>query len=280
MANDTANTEQRTIRRFAVTGAMNLSARLGHGSLTVRMVDDLTEAVVELTPGHGSTDLVERVTVEMSGPTLIVHAPRQGGLADLISPWRPNWAGGVAAVVTVPSGTALKIATFTGSVSVQGRCSGADVTTGSGKIQLDEVDGDVLLRYGSAQSSVRKVTGSATVRSGSGDARFGEIDGDLQCGCGSGLLQVDSIHGAVRSRSGSGGARLGAVYGDVDLASGSGEMSIGLPLGVTARLDVHTGSGRVRSDLPIEERPHSRAGTITVRARTGSGDVRLYRSAA
>lgn len=269
-----------TTRRFPVTGPMNLSVRLGHGSITVVTADELTEAVVELTPGEGSTDLVERMTVEMSGPTLVVHAPRQGGLADLLSPWRPNWAGGVAAVVTVPTGTALRIVTVTGAVTVHGRCGGADVATGSGKIVMDEVGGDLLLRYGSTQSYVRRVTGTATVRSGSGDARFGDVEGDLQAGCGSGLLEVDAVRGCVRYRSGSGGARLGAVFGDVDLASGSGEMRIGLPAGITAELDVTTGSGRVHSDLPIEERPATRKGAITVRARTGNGDVRLFRAAA
>lgn len=272
--------EQTPVRRFPLAGPINLSARLGHGSLTVRTADDLTEAVVELLPGSGSTDLVERMTVEMSGPTLVVHAPRQGGLADLLAPWRPNWSGGVTATVTVPTGTALKISTFTGSVTVQGRCGGADVATGSGEIRMDEVDGDLLLRYGSAQSSVQRVSGSVTVRSGSGDAHFGEVLGDLASGCGSGLLEADEVRGSVRCRSGSGGAKIGAVFGDVDLASGSGAMTIGLPAGVTARLEVNTASGRVRSDLPIEDRPATRKGEITVRARTGSGDIRLFRAAA
>ena len=87
------------------------------------------------------------------------------------------------------------------------------------------------------------------------------------------------MHGAVKWRSGSGDARIGAVYGDVDVASGAGAISLGLPAGVTARLNVQTGSGEVHSDLPIEERPTSEKGAITVRARTGSGDVHLFRAA-
>jgi hypothetical protein len=268
-----------TQRRFPLAGPINLSVRLGHGSLTVRTAPDLTEATVELTPAASSEDLVDRITVEMAGPTLTVHAPRPGGLADLIAPWRSRGDSGVAIVVTVPIGTALKIATFSASVTVEGRSGGADVATGSGRIRIEEVDGDLLLRYGSAESSVDRVTGSATVRSGTGNARFGEILGDLQSGCGSGRLEVGAVRGDVRSRAGSGEALLNAVYGDVDLASGSGPMSIGLPAGVPVRLDVNTGSGKVRSDLPIEDQPTTRKGAITVRARTGSGDVRLFRAA-
>jgi hypothetical protein len=87
------------------------------------------------------------------------------------------------------------------------------------------------------------------------------------------------IRGAVRSRCGSGTARLGEVHGDVDLATGSGGLEIGLPIGVTARLDVHSGSGQVTSELPIDDKPTSAEDAITVRAKTGSGDVRLFRAA-
>jgi hypothetical protein len=105
------------------------------------------------------------------------------------------------------------------------------------------------------------------------------ISGSLQHGCGSGRLEVGEVHGSVRARSGSGSARLAAVYGDVDLASGSGAMTIGLPAGVAARLNVTTGSGRVRTDLPVEDTPAPAKETITVKARTGSGDVELFRAA-
>jgi hypothetical protein len=69
------------------------------------------------------------------------------------------------------------------------------------------------------------------------------------------------------------------VHGDVDLATGSGALEIGLPTGVTARLDVHSGSGRVNSDLPVADHPASAQDAITIRAKTGSGDVRLFRAA-
>jgi hypothetical protein len=123
------------------------------------------------------------------------------------------------------------------------------------------------------------VSGSVELRSGSGSASFGEIGGALNAGCGSGDLEVHVIRGAVRSRCGSGTARLGEVHGDVDLATGSGGLEIGLPPGVSARLDVHSGSGRVSSELPIEDAPASTTDVITVRAKTGSGDVRLFRAA-
>lgn len=267
-----------TVKTFPLSGPINLSARLGHGSLVVRCQDDLGEARVELAARPGAEDFLKRVTVEMVGPTLTINAPRQGGVFDVFGdPWRKQ--GGVDVAVTVPSGTAMKVSTFTADVHVEGRCGGADLATGFSKIDMEHIDGDLRLRSGSAQTAIGVVNGSATVRSGAGDAHFGEIDGDLQCGCGSGLIEAQLVRGNARVRTGAGEARLGAVYGNVDLASGSGPMSVGLPTGVTAKLDLQTGSGRVHSDLPIEERPATTMGAITVRARTGSGDVHLFRAA-
>src|SRR5262249_31152541 len=64
---------------------------------------------------------------------------------------------------------------------------------------------------------------------------------------------------------------------DVDFTSGSGDLSVGLRRGQPARLDVVTAGGQLRSDLPIENNPPSNtARAITVKARTGSGDVRIF----
>ena len=217
--------------------------------------------------------------VVKQGPTLTVAAPRQGGIFDLGFLGARRGKGGVDVRVVVPSGTAVKISTVTADITLTGRVAGADLAFGSASAAADHVDGDLRLRFGNGSVHVARVAGSVQLRSGSGSAQFGEVAGDLRAGCGSGDLTVEVARGAVSSRCGSGLARLAEVYGDVDFVSGAGGLEIGLPAGVTARLDVTTGSGRVRSELPIEDEPRSAAGAITVRARTGNGDVRLFRAA-
>jgi hypothetical protein len=266
-----------TTKTFPLTGPIELNARLSHGSLLVQAEDDLTEATVTLTARVKSSDIVDRVTVQLRGSTLHINAPRQGGIFDLPFLGGRRERESVDIIVTVPSGTPVKAASFTADVTVRGRCGTADVASGAADIHFDHVDGDLRLRYGSGQCHVEQVSGSVQARSGSGQASFGRIDGSLSSGCGSGRLDVASIRGAVRSRAGSGDVALGAVYDDVDVASGSGGLSIGLPAGRPARLDVTTGSGRVESDLPIEDRPSGTGRPLTIRARTGSGDIRLFR---
>jgi Putative adhesin len=269
-----------TTETFPLDGPINLLGRIGHGSFTVNAQDDLSEATVTLVARSKDSDTLDNTVVEMRGSTLVVHTPRQGGIFDLgILGGRGRQREAIDITVSVPSGTAVKVSAYTADVTLNGRTGSADIASGSSTISLGEVDGDLRLRYGSGTARVGSVSGSVEARSGSGDATFGPIGGALSAGCGSGNLEVTSVRGAVRSRAGSGTAALGAVYGDVDVARGSGSIAIGLPAGQPARLDVTTGSGRVESDLPIEDAPTTQHNPITVRARTGSGNVRLFRAA-
>src|SRR6059058_2205935 len=54
--------------------------------------------------------------------------------------------------VRVPSGTAMKISSFTGAITMHGRAGGADIATGVAPIDLDVIDGDLRLRYGGANA--------------------------------------------------------------------------------------------------------------------------------
>jgi hypothetical protein len=263
---------------FPLDGPINLLVRIGHGSVTVDTEDHLAEATVVIEPGKNAADLLDQTVIMMSGRTLTVAAPRQGGVFDLPVFGRRS-SRSLDVKVIVPTGTAIKISTVTAPITVGGRVGGADLAFGAADAALRRVDGDLRLRYGSGTARAVEIAGSVELRSGSGSAQFGEVGGAINAGCGSGNLDVRVVRGAVRSRCGSGTARLGAVHGDVDVATGSGGLEIGLPIGVTARLDVHTGSGHVRSDLPIEDHPTSAKDAITVRAKTGSGDVRLFRAA-
>ena len=265
-------------KSFPISGPIDLHIRIAHGAVTVETADDLTEASVHIETDKHGAELLAETAVEIRGTTLVVHAPRQGGIFDLPLFGRRSGRG-LDVKVVLPPGSGVKIATLDAPIRIPGRVGDADLAFGAGDAAVREVDGDLRLRFGSGSAKAVAVRGSVQVRSGSGNAELGEVHGDLNCGCGSGDLQVRVVHGAVRSRCGSGNARLNEVYGDVDVVSGSGGLEIGLPTGVAARLDVHTGSGTVSTDLPIEDEPREAKSKITVRARTGSGNVRLFRAA-
>jgi hypothetical protein len=252
-------------------------ARLGHGSITVAARDNLSEALVRLTPRHDQREVLERCTVEMQGTTLMVEGPRQGGWADLLGGWRRS-RDVIDAIIDIPSGTPLRIFSASDDITVTGTCGDTEIGTSAARILLEMVTGDLRLRYGRGDSRVTAVTGSVELGSGGGSAHFGKVGGSLRCKFGSGDIYADVVGGEVQARAGSASARLGAVYGDVDLAFGSGPVQIGLPTGVAAHIDVTTGTGQVHSDLPVEDAPVSAGPTIGVRVRTGAGDIRILRA--
>jgi hypothetical protein len=264
-------------KSFPIAGPIKLQVRIGHGAVLIETADDLAEASVRIKADKHATELLTQTVVDMRGDTLVVHAPRQGGIFDLFGGWRAD--RGLDVHVVIPGGTPVKVSTFTAPIRIPGRVGDADLAFGSAEAAVRDVDGALRLRYGSGTAKAVRVSGSVQLRSGSGDAQFGEIGGDLTAGCGSGNIQVRVSHGAVRSRCGSGNAALHEVHGDVDVASGSGGLEIGLPAGVSAQLDVSTGSGQLQSELPIEDAPKKSNQSIRVRARTGSGDVRVFRAA-
>jgi len=252
-----------TTKSFPLSGPIELSCRLGSGAITVHADDGVTEANVVLTSRDGKSDYVDRTTIELQGSTLVVHGPKpRGGLFDFpVFTGRFGERDAIDADITVPAGTPMKIATWGADVVVKGRAGSTDVMSGSTSTEIDDVDGDLRLRYGSGPARAHRVSGSIVV------------------GCGSGSLEVESVGGKVRMRTGTGQATIGAASGDVDFTSGSGGLSVGLRRGQPARLDVVTGAGHLRSDVPVDDTPPTNiAQAITIKARTGSGDVRIFRA--
>ena len=271
-----------TSRTFRLTGPINLHVRIGGGSVSVTARDDASEAAVTVTPrrtgDNTSGSAADQIGIELEGNTLSVLASRQRSMPNVLAGWWRD-RDGVDVQIAVPSGTAMRIATLTADVTVMGRAGDVDITTGAAAINVDEVDGDLRMRYGSANGHVRKVRGSAVLRSGAGTTRFDEVCGQLHSHSGSGELDAETVRGPAHVRTGAGSTRLGCVHANVDVAAGSGDVSIGLPAGTSARLDVRTGAGRFTSDLPVDKDRTGSGSAISIRARTGSGDIRLFHRA-
>lgn len=261
---------------FALDEPIHLVVRIGHGSVTVRTADDPTKATVRVEAGKNADELLDQTVVELRGGELVVAAPRQGGLFDL--PFLSKFSGRTLDVhVTVPVATDVKISTFTAPIRIVGDVGVADLSFGSGEAGVRHAR-ELRLRFGSGTAKAVRVDGAVQLRSGSGNAELGEVGGALSSGCGSGDLNVRVARGPVRLRTGSGTARLREVHGDVDATTGAGAVEIGVPQGVSAEVDLHAGSGRITTDLPIEDAPRSSSPVIRLRARTGSGDLRLFRA--
>jgi lia operon protein LiaG len=139
-----------------------------------------------------------------------------------------------------------------------------------GRIEVTNVEGDLLVDVASAEVDISGVKGALTLDTGSGRTAVRDVTGELNIDTGSGGLSVERVKGGtLRLDSGSGGIQamdIEVAEFDADVGSGglrvsrlrapqvraeagSGGVSLEL-LGDVQSLDVETGSGGVTIRAP------------------------------
>ncbi len=217
-------------------------------------------------PGSEETaeEAVRRTTVELSGRRLLVRTP-----AEL--PWR---GVPIAVTVTAPAGSSARLRTGSADVAVTGPAGRVDAGTGSGNVSVESCYGDVEVRSGSGQARLGPVGGRARVRTGSGDVSVDATTAAVLVTSGSGDVRLGTVDAGAQVRTGSGDLTVTeARSGELDLLSGSGELRVGIAAGVRAELDISSGAGSARCDLPPADPPPGAEAVVRVRARSGSGDA-------
>jgi len=269
-------------KSFPVTGPLELTCQFGSGSLSVNAQDQLAEARVTIRSREADLPVEQLFRVELTGDRLeVAQQSEQSFLRELrnFNVGRLFGRSEFDIVVELPAGSAVKATVMSASVTSTGRIGATTVSSGSADVELDEVDGPLRVQSGSGNLVANRVTGPGKVRGGSGNVQIGEIAGALSVNVGSGQVEVGAAHDTVRIRSGSGTTVIEAADRDVDIAASSGTVTVGLRPGQQARLDVATGSGRLNTEMPVQDAAPT-GPAITIRARTGSGDITVRRAAA
>ena len=155
----------------------------------------------------------------------------------------------------------MQLRTGVGDVTVDRAAGDAEVTTGSGAVRIDGIDG------------------AAVVKNSNGDTWIGEVTGDLRVNAANGRISVDRAHATVAAKTANGDVRLGEVArGAVVAETALGKVEVGIRDGVAAWLDLNTRFGNVRNDLDAADRPGPGEDAVEVRARTSFGDITIRRS--
>jgi Putative adhesin len=158
--------------------------------------------------------------------------------------------------------------------------------SGSGDLRIESVGRNAKLSTGSGSITARELRGNLSLETGSGDIQAQQIEpGDVKADTGSGSLHLNGIQGSLRAQTGSGDIEIaGKPTGDWKIGTGSG--SVNLNTGSASyTLDASTGSGSVKSDVPLTvegslERHHVtgkvNGGGPLVRVETGSGSIHIH----
>lgn len=282
---------------FETPGAVRLHVQNEVGLVAVTATR--TEQTVVWLEAHtpGAEELVERAIVECRSSgrrhMVVVKVPKQGLGGRFI---RRN---PVTVRVDLPEGSDVAVATGSADVEVTGPIGAADFTTASGDVVADDVAANLTARSASGGLTVGAVGGDLKVQTASGDLRcssvagravFTTASGDIEMGAAAGQVEVKASSGAVRLGELSHGARVTNVSGDVrvlaidegtlHVRSVSGSVSVGVVRGVDLHVDVESMSGKVRSDIPLDDTPGStrKDAMVELSVRSVSGNVEIERA--
>ena len=188
--------------------------------------------------------------------------------------------------ITAPRGALLSAQTGSGDIQLSDLNGTVKAQTGSGDIHATRLGAGSKLETGSGTIEANDLAGSSILQTGSGDIRAQfSAAGDVTAGTGSGSVQLRNVQGALKVQTGSGDLDItGQPASPWKLETGSGSITLGVG-NAHFTLDAETGSGSVKSDLPIAMQgslnKHHITGTLngggpTVKAQTGSGDIRIH----
>jgi DUF4097 and DUF4098 domain-containing protein YvlB len=188
--------------------------------------------------------------------------------------------------VTVPSSTALKAHTGSGSLEIGGIQGTVNAGSGSGEIKVDNIGANARLETGSGSIHASNVHGAASLETGSGSLNLDLSGaGDVKAQSGSGSIHIHGVSGALRAETGSGSLEVkGNPAGEWRLETGSGSIRLDVGSATKFTVNAEVGSGSIHVAQPMMMQgamnKHHLTGAVngggpTVRATTGAGDITI-----
>jgi DUF4097 and DUF4098 domain-containing protein YvlB len=216
----------------------------------------------------GDERMLEQIEVRHDGSRVVVSLRNDRKLGFSFSLGSLVFGdGGLRVRARVPHGAGVKVKTASADTEINGRVAA---------LEVNSVSGDTRVRG--------EVTEDATVKSVSGDVDLERVNGDVSVQTVSGDLRARGIAGSADAKSVSGDIRLDSLTsGDVRFNSVSGDIEIGIAPGSLLDVDAGSTSGDLSSEVPLASEPPAGEGaatgpTVTLRGRTVSGDVRVFRA--
>ncbi|MVO87978.1 DUF4097 family beta strand repeat protein [Streptomyces sp. p1417] len=251
------------------------------------------DTVVTVTPSNGAEQAdvkaAEQTEVSCKGGTLLIKGAKKRSLFG-------GKTGSVDVTIELPAGSDVRALTAVGAFTTEGRLGDCRLETASGDVRVAEADaaflktslGDIRLDRATgdveAEAAGRvelgDVAGAATVRNFKGDTTIREVTGELRATAAYGAVAVGVAHGAVDITADSGTIKVDEVIrGMVTLETSDGGVEVGIRRTSVAQLEVKSHAGTVHNSIDTAAAPGPDAESVTVRARTGVGDIVIRRNA-
>jgi hypothetical protein len=274
---------------------ISVTLELGVGDIRI-VATDRIDTVVEVRPGDstkkGDVAAAQQTRVDYANGRLLIKAPKG---------WRQySFRGGgesVSVQIELPAGSQLRGEAGAAALRCTGRLGECDfkigvgdigvaetgrvrLKTGSGDVTVEHAVGHAELTTGSGSIRADSIDGTAVVKNSNGDTWIGEITGDLRVRSANGTIVVEQAQATVGAKTANGDVRIGEVSsGAVVAETAYGKVDLGIRDGVPTWLDLVSGYGTVHSDLDAAGRPGPAEDALQVRARSAFGDITIRRAA-
>ncbi len=149
-----------------------------------------------------------------------------------------------------------------------------DLHTGDGSIELADLKGEMLLHTGDGAVETESVDGKLRALTGDGHIRVNGRFDELDLKTGDGRVEARALPGSVLATN-------------WRLESGDGTVTLEVPEGLAADVDLHTGDGHIDLDVPITTEGKFRSNDLhgklngggnLLTIHTGDGSIRLRKS--
>lgn len=193
--------------------------------------------------------------------------------------------------ITVPADARVRSTSGSGNQEIRGVRGDVDLRAGSGDMQLDDLAGSVRVETGSGNITGNRLGGNFDARAGSGDIRVNfSGQGTARAHTGSGNVELRGVNGGAVIDTGSGDITAdGQIRDEWNVRASSGNVRLGLPRDASFNVDIHTGSGDITMNHPVnttvqgrveQSSRHNVSGKVgnggpLLRVHTGSGDVHV-----
>ncbi len=246
------------------------------GAVTVEATgSDRTDILLDAA-SQGAEELIDRATVDC--------APAgEGYLVRVLVPHQRVFGfhrHRVNVRVVVPAGADVDVSGASARYELRGAIEAATLRTASGTMDVGDVAGDLRASSASGQLTAGAVGGQLRFKSASGHVRASSARRlDIQMV--SGTTTIDALHGDGSVSTVSGRTTIGSCTGGhLGVRSVSGAITLGIPRGVALRVDADSTSGRVRSEIALDDTPQ-RGGPgpdVVLSLRSVSGSITIERA--
>ncbi len=271
-------------RTLPVSGPVQLEVKTGSGDISIRKGDASSVRVygrIRAQEGFFGGDPQERVRQLEKNPPI-----QQSGNFIRIGYEDHDLFSNVSIAyeIVVPTDTRVSANTGSGKIEVERLQGPAKLHAGSGHVTATGIEERVEAETGSGSVELSMIKGDVLAHTGSGRIKLERV-GSVEAHTGSGGMEILDVKGRLRAEAGSGNVHIeGTPTGDWKMETGSGSVTLHIAGNAGFDLRAHTGSGEIQTDLPVtisgRQEPHELSGKVRgggplIDVRTGSGSVRI-----